>query len=435
MIKTVLSGEGYQIYQADDGTTAIKEVENQFFDLILMDLRMKHMDGIEALNKIRQISPAIPVIIMTAFASIDTAVGALKSGAYDYLPKPVDPEEMKIIIQKALHHHQVEQENIYLKERLDKKFNFDAIIAQSPAMDRLFETLTLAAPTEATILITGESGTGKELIANAIHENSPRKDNPLVKVNCTALPETLLESELFGHVKGAFTSAINNKKGRFHIANKGSIFLDEIAELSSATQAKLLRVLQEKEFEPVGSTETIKTDARIIAATNKDLQTEIKEERFREDLFYRLNVINIHVPPLRERRKDIPLLIDFFLEKYAKKNNRLIKGLDPKTTDTLMRQTWPGNVRELENVIERAVIMTRKEIITTKELPATMQDDETADVEEHRLPSGKSLKEMEKQMILQTLEEANGNRTHAAEILGITRRTLQIKLKEYGINK
>jgi two-component system response regulator HydG len=302
-------------------------------------------------------------------------------------------------------------------------------------MNSLFETMALVAPSEATVLIVGDSGTGKELIASAVHQNSPRKDRPLIKVNCAALPETLLESELFGHEKGAFTGAIARKQGRFQLAHKSSIFLDEIAEMAPATQAKILRVLQEREFEPVGSSQTFKVDTRIIAATNKNLEEEIRAGRFREDLYYRINVVTLVVPPMRERREDIPLLADFFLKQYAEKNNRPIKGFTPRAVDLLMRYDWPGNVRELENVVERAVIMARGDMITPLEFPDVLQDlDEEAKASPLALTAGRSLKEVEKVMILRTLEETGGNRTHAARSLGISRRTLQLKLKEYGIN-
>jgi two-component system response regulator HydG len=435
MIEAVLAAEGYEVTQAEDGQAAISAIEDRFYDLVIMDIRMPNVDGIQALQKIKQISPDIPVIIMTAYASVGTAVDALKSSAYDYLIKPLDIEELKILVAKALHHHQLEQENIYLKERLNDRFDFSNIIGHSPAMKKLFETMALVAPSEATVIIVGESGTGKELIANAIHQNSPRKDSPFIKVNCAALPETLLESELFGHEKGAFTGAIARKQGRFQLAHNSSIFLDEIAEMTPATQAKILRVLQEREFEPVGSTQTMKVDTRVIAATNKNLEKEIQEGRFREDLYYRLNVVTVDVPALSQRREDIPFLTDFFLKHYAGKNRRLIKGFTPRATDLLMRYDWPGNVRELENIIERAVIMARGEMITPLEFPIDLQNlDE--DLKESRidLTPGRSLKEVEKVMILRTLEEVEGNRTHAARILGISRRTLQLKLKEYGIN-
>jgi len=435
MIEAVLSDEGYEIKQADDGQTAIDAVKKEFYDLVLMDIRMSAVGGIEALKQIKEISPAIPIIIMTAYASVDTAVNALKSGAYDYLTKPLDIDELKILVQKTLRYHQLEKENIYLKERLNDRFDFSNIIGRSPAMKKLFETTALVAPSEATVLIFGESGTGKELIANAIHQNSPRKERPLITVNCAALPETLLESELFGHEKGSFTGAIARKQGRFQLAHHSSIFLDEVAEMAPATQAKILRVLQEREFEPLGSTQTIKVDTRVIAATNKNLEEEIKKGRFREDLYYRLNVVSLEVPPIRERREDISLLADFFLKRYAEKNKRVLKGFTPRAMDLLMRYDWPGNVRELENVVERAVIMARGEMITPAEFPDILQElDPEVKATYVDLSPGRTLKDVEKDMIIRTLEETAGNRTHAAKILGISRRTLQLKLKEYGIN-
>ena len=435
MIEAVLTAEGYEVTQAEDGQAAISAVEEKFYDLVIMDVRMPNVDGIQALQKIKQISPDIPVIIMTAYASVGSAVEALKSSAYDYLIKPLDIDELKILVAKALRFHQLEQENIYLKERLNDRFDFSNIIGRSPSMTKLFETVALVAPSAATVLIAGESGTGKELIANAIHQNSPRKDQPFIKVNCAALPETLLESELFGHEKGAFTGAIARKQGRFQLAHNSSIFLDEVAEMAPTTQAKILRVLQEREFEPVGSTQTIKVDTRVIVATNKNLEKEIQEGRFREDLYYRLNVVTVDVPPLRQRREDIPLLADFFLKQYAEKNRRPIEGFTPRATDLLMRHDWPGNVRELENIIERAVIMARGEMITPMEFPIDLQNlDEDLKASRIDLTPGRSLKEVEKVVILRTLEEVEGNRTHAARILGISRRTLQLKLKEYGIN-
>ena len=435
MIEAVLSDEGYEIKQADDGQTAIDAVKKEFYDLVLMDIRMSAVGGIEALKQIKEISPAIPIIIMTAYASVDTAVNALKSGAYDYLTKPLDIDELKILVQKTLRYHQLEKENIYLKERLNDRFDFSNIIGRSPAMKKLFETTALVAPSEATVLIFGESGTGKELIANAIHQNSPRKERPLITVNCAALPETLLESELFGHEKGSFTGAIARKQGRFQLAHHSSIFLDEVAEMAPATQAKILRVLQEREFEPLGSTQTIKVDTRVIAATNKNLEAEIKKGRFREDLYYRLNVVSLEVPPIRERREDISLLADFFLKRYAEKNKRVLKGFTPRAMDLLMRYDWPGNVRELENVVERAVIMARGEMITPAEFPDMLQElDPEVKATYVDLSPGRTLKDVEKDMIIRTLEETAGNRTHAAKILGISRRTLQLKLKEYGIN-
>jgi two-component system response regulator HydG len=400
-----------------------------------MDIRMAGLSGIEALKEIKHLSPGIPVIIVTAYASVDTAVEALKAGAYDYITKPLDIDELKLLMEKALQFHHLEQENLLLKERLNDRFDFSKIIGRSHSMQKVFDTIGLVAPSEATVLITGESGTGKELIANAIHQNSPRKDRPFIKINCATLPSNLIESELFGHEKGAFTGAVARKKGRFLLAHNSSIFLDEIAEMAPVTQAKILRVLQEREFESVGGTHTTKVDTRLMAATNKNLEEEIRSGRFREDLYYRLNVVRVDVPPLRDRQDDIPLLADFFLKSYAEKNRKLLKGFTPRAVDLMMRHEWPGNVRELENVVERAVIMARGEMITPMDFPEILKElDDELKSTSLNLGPGRSLKEVEKEMILRTLEETGGNRTHAANILGISRRTLQMKLKEYGIN-
>ena len=438
MLEAVLAAEGYDVTPAADGLFAVNAVKEKFYDLVLMDIRMSRMGGIEALKRIREISPGIPVVIMTAYAAVNTAVDALKSGAYDYLTKPLDIDELKILVKKALRHFQLEKENRYLKERLGDRFDFSSIIGQGDAMTRLFETISLVAPSDATVLILGESGTGKELIANAIHENSPRASQPFIKVNCAALPETLLESELFGHERGAFTGAVARKQGRFRQAHTGSIFLDEIAEMPPTTQAKILRVLQEQEFEPLGSTQTVKVDIRVIAATNRVLETEIEKGRFREDLYYRLNVVSVKMPPLRDRRDDILLLADHFLKMYAEKNRRIIKGVSPRTADLLMRYSWPGNIRELENAVERAVILTRGDMVTPENLPDAIRSLDGGDREDAEgvadPSSSQTLKDVEQQMILRTLAEAGGNRTKTAEILGISRRTLQLKLKKYGIN-
>jgi two-component system, NtrC family, response regulator HydG len=435
MLEAVLGAEGYETVRAQDGRSAIELVEAGFFDLILMDIRMAHVGGIEALEKIKRLNPEIPIVMMTAFSSVSTAVEAMKAGAYDYLTKPLDIDELKMLVTKALRHYQLEKENILLREQLGDRFDFSAIIGRSPKMKKLLETVAMVAPTEATVLIQGESGTGKELIAKAIHQNSPRKDSPLIKVNCAALPETLLESELFGHEKGAFTGAVGARKGRFQLAHQGTIFLDEIGEMPIALQSKILRVLQEREFEPIGSSKTIRVNTRIVTATNKNLPEEIGAGRFREDLYYRINVVSITAPALRERREDIPLLADCFLKRHAEKNQRPVKGFTPKAMDLLMRYNWPGNVRELENVIERSVIMARGQSITAQEFPSILKTTDLKGIEsENEKGSGKSLKEVEKEMILRTLEETGGNRTHCARILDISRRTLQLKLKEYGVN-
>jgi len=432
MLNATLSDAGYQVFEASDGEEAIDMVEQGFYDLIMLDLKMKNVDGIEALMHIKQISPAIPILIMTAYASVKTAVEALRLGAFDYLVKPLDMDEVRHTLKKTLDYHQLQIENRALKERIAIAFDFSSIIGKSKKMRDLFEVLALAAHSEATILIMSESGTGKELIANAIHQNSPRADKPFIKVNCAALSENLLESELFGHEKGAFTGAVSRRMGRFELAHGGTIFLDEIGDMSPATQAKILRVIQEGEFERLGGEKTLKVDVRIIAATNKDLELEVRSGNFREDLYFRLSVVPVIIPPLRERKEDIAPLAEHFLKKYAEKNQRLIKGFTPRAMDLLMRYSWAGNVRELENCVERAVILCRDQFITPHELPIAIQAlAETDGSRKIGVDAGFTLQEVEKELILKTLEQTNGNRTRAAEILGITRQTLQNKLREY----
>ncbi|MCL4501798.1 MAG: sigma-54 dependent transcriptional regulator [Deltaproteobacteria bacterium] len=434
MLLAYLEDEGFKVSEAPDGLKAVSAVQERAFDLVLLDLKMPGMDGLEALRRMREITSAMPIIMMTAYGTIESAVEAIKSGATDFVAKPLDMEELTLKIRKALHLHELEQGSLLQQARLDAQFDFSSIIGRSPKMLEIFETLALVAPTEATVLILGESGTGKELIANAIHQNSPRQKKPLVKLNCAALQESLLESELFGHERGAFTGAVSRKEGRFQQADGGTIFLDEIGDMTLNTQAKMLRVLQEKEFEPVGATRTIKVDVRVIAATNKDLLQEVQSGRFREDLYYRLNVVSLTIPPLRERREDIPLLAEYFLKVYAEKNHRPIKGLEPAVLDAFQRYQWPGNVRELENAVERAVIMCPREYLRLQDLPLTLRSLETEEAPgEIAIKAGLSMREMEKQLILKTLEETQGNKSKAARQLGISRRTLFNKLSEYGI--
>ena len=432
MLKAHLNEEGFEVIEASDGKEAVDLVSLHFYDLILMDIRMSVMDGMEALQQIKKISPVIPVIMMTAFGSIDSAVEALKAGADDYLTKPLDMDELLLKIKKVLHYRHLEKENLLNRERLGERFDFSNIIGKSPAMKVLFDTLAMVAPTDATVLLLGESGTGKEIVANALHQNSQRKEQAYIKVNCAALPETLLESELFAHEKGAFTGAQARRKGRFELADRGTLFLDEIGEMSPATQAKILRVLQEKEFETVGGTKTISVDVRIIAATHKKLEVEVKAGRFREDLFYRLNVVPITIPSLRNKKEDIPLLAEHFLKMYTEKNNTDIKTIDPRVMDALVRYPWPGNVRELENIVERMVIMSRGDRILFEDLPPDFKTLQNGEEEGSNL-IGSSLKEIEREVILKTLEQTKGNRTRAALVLGVTRKTLQNKIKEYGI--
>ena len=435
MLCTLLDGWGFSVEEADDGARAIERVQEKSYDLVLMDVRMVELSGLEALPEIKKFNPAIPIIIMTAYSSVDTAVEALKKGAYDYLGKPLDFDELKLAIERAMDHSRLKEENRALKERLGSGFNTGDIIGRSRAMLELLETVSLVAPTEATVLITGESGTGKELIASAIHVNSPRRAKPFIQVNCAAITETLLESELFGHERGAFTGADRRREGRFRLAHGGSIFLDEVSEMSGAMQAKLLRVLQEKEIQRVGGEEVLKVDVRVMAATNKDLKKEIEAGGFREDLYYRLNVVTLAAPALRERREDIPLLAQHFLETFAEKNRKHIKGFTPQAMDRLVRYDWPGNVRELMNAVERGVILCRGEYIAEKDFPLSVSQAEVSELEHVRdgLPADLPLEEVEKVTILNTLESAGGNKSEAARRLGITRRTLHKKLKKYGV--
>ena len=433
MLKKLIGSWGYDVSEAEDGSLAVERVRERAFDLILMDIRMLNVSGIEALEQIKIINPAIPVIIMTAYASVETAVNALKKGAYDYLTKPLDFDELKIAIARATEHTSLKKENEYLKGRLGERFDRQNIIGQGAAMVKLLDTVSQVASTEATILITGESGTGKEMIANAIHYNSQRVEAPFIKINCAALTETLLESELFGHEKGAFTGADRKREGKFRQAEGGSLFLDEVSEMSQAMQVKLLRVLQEREITRVGGAEVIKIDVRVIAASNKDLKKQIQSGRFREDLFYRLNVVNLFVPPLRERREDIPLLAQHFLNLFAEKNSKSIKGFTPQAMEKLLKYAWPGNVRELMNAVERAVVLSRAEYLDADELALMMANDAVAEkVNQNSLPENLPLEEVEKRTILEALDIVGGNKSEAARRLGITRKTLRKKLDKYG---
>ncbi|HNY49288.1 MAG TPA: sigma-54 dependent transcriptional regulator [Smithella sp.] len=433
MLKKLLGGWGYAVLEADDGAVAIEAVRQKSFDLILMDIRMLNVSGIEALEQIRIINPVVPVIIMTAYASVETAVNAMKKGAYDYLTKPLDFDELKIVIARATEHNRLKLENENLKIRLERQFDRQNIIGRSLPMSRLLETVAQVAPTEATVLITGESGTGKEIIANAIHYNSPRKQASFVKINCAALTETLLESELFGHEKGAFTGAERRREGKFVQAHGGTLFLDEVSEMSRAMQVKLLRVLQEREVTRVGGSELLKIDVRVIAASNKDLKDEIQKGNFREDLFYRLNVVSLNVPPLRERREDIPLMAQHFLDVFAGRNHKAIRGFTPRALEKIMAYHWPGNIRELMNAVERAVILARADVLDEEEIALIMEDrggKEDITVPERSLPN-LSLEDIEKQSILEMLKNCGGNKSETARRLGITRKTLRTKLQKY----
>jgi two-component system, NtrC family, response regulator HydG len=433
MLTTLLSGWGYRTHEADDGATAIEMVKKRPFDLILMDIRMVKISGLEALNVIKGINPSIPVIIITAYSSVETAIEAMKKGAYEYLTKPLDFEEMRMKMEQAMDHSRLRQENRLLKEIIGERFDTRNIIGRSPVMVRLLETTSKAATSDATVLITGESGSGKEVIAGAVHFNSSRKDSPFIKLNCAAISEGLLESELFGHEKGAFTGAIRRREGRFQQAHRGTLFLDEISEMSMAMQAKLLRVIQEKELTRVGGEEVLNVDVRLIAATNRDLLSEVQKGNFREDLYYRLNVITLRVPPLRQRREDIPLLAEHFLKLFSEKNSKEVKGFTPQAMDRFIRYSWPGNIRELMNTVESAVVLSNSEYLAEDILPF-IPDEQTAVALQAEAAADLPLDEVEKSTILKTLETVGGNKSEASRKLGITRATLHKKLKKYGVS-
>jgi two-component system response regulator HydG len=437
MLQTVLKSLGHTIDSAVDGEDAISGVQQTPYDLVLMDVRMANIGGMEALEKIKTFNPAIPIIIMTAYSSVDKAVEAMKLGAYDYLTKPLNFDDLKITIDRAMSHLQLTRENADLKKKISSDTGFSRIIGSSSAMKHVMETAKIAAPTDATILISGESGTGKELFAKAIHDHSTRNKNQLISLNCAALNETLLESELFGHEKGAFTGADKKRDGLFLHADKGTIFLDEIGEIPLSMQVKLLRAIQEREIQRVGSDRPIRIDVRIIVATNKHLEQEMKDGRFREDLFYRLNVINIRIPSLKERTDDIPMLAQHFLTRYSQKNRKPFKGFTPVAMDAMIKHPWPGNVRELENTVERAVILSMGQYISEKDLPGTVMENYRPNHDPaNSLPElgGRSLDDIETMALTETLKQTGGNKTEAAKLLHITRTTLNNKIKKYHLD-
>jgi len=429
MLRAHLEDAGYRVIDAADGEAALAQLESEPVELVLMDQVMPRMDGLSALKRVKAQRPELPVLMMTAFGSIDNAVTALKEGADDYLTKPLDVEEVLIKVGRRLEQARLARQVEEQARRLGERFDFSALIGESHPMLRLKESLALVAPTQATVLITGESGTGKEVAAQIIHQHSKRAKGPLVGVNCAALPESLLESELFGHEKGSFTGATARRDGRFKTADDGTLFLDEVGEMSPSTQAKLLRVLQDGEYSPVGSDKVYTCDVRVIAATNRDLQQAVRDGEFREDLFYRLNVINIEMPPLRQRGEDIMLLADHFLRRFAAENQRRLGGFGQGARLRMLAYRWPGNVRELINAVERAVIMSRGPQVELEDLPSSLQSQPAVD--QMLLRPGLSVRQAEKTLIILTLEATAGNRTQAAQMLGITRKTLQNKIKEY----
>jgi DNA-binding NtrC family response regulator len=434
MIGGFLKKQGFEVIAADSAERALELFRQEAFDLVLTDQKMAEMSGLELLQAVHTINAETPVILITAFGTIEAAVAALKHGAIDYLTKPLNLDELLYRIRQVSDRYRIINENRELREALQDRHRIEGIIGESGPMLEVLSIVRRVAPSEATVLIRGESGTGKELIAKAIHFGSPRARGPLVKVNCAALPEALLESELFGHEKGAFTGALTSRQGRFELANGGTIFLDEIGDLPLHLQAKLLRVLQEREFEKVGSSRPVRVNVRIMAASHRPLEDLIKAGQLREDLYYRLNVVTICIPPLRERRSDVALLLDHFLRQYAEKNGKTIRGLTPEGRDILLRYDYPGNVRELENIIERAVVLTRDDVIGSGDLPLTVQELEVADGERETNLTV-AVEALERRMIRDALARSDGIQTRAAELLGMGERALRYKLTKYGFRE
>jgi len=443
--KRILERAGYKVETVLSGKEAINRAKKEIYDVAIVDLKMPEMDGMEVLQRLREEHPEIIVIMITGYSTVETAVEAMKLGAFDYVPKPFTPDELEIIVRNALERKKLLWENRYLRSELQEKYRFENIIGKSKKMQEIYRIIEKVAPTDSTVIIYGESGTGKELVARAIHYNSPRKDRPFISVDCGALSESLLESELFGHVKGSFTDAVVTKPGLFEIANGGTFFLDEVGNISLSIQAKLLRVLQEREFKPVGGTTWKKVDIRIIAATNKDLRKMIEEGTFREDLFYRLNIVPVYLPPLRERREDIPLLVSYFLEKFNRERKRNIKRVSLEAMQLLINYSWPGNVRELENMIERLVVMADEDTIRVEHLPISLREKEIQAVKVPRTKEElkrlkkevrkKAVVQIEKRFILEALKRNNWNVTKAAKDVGMQRQNFQALMRKHKISR
>ena len=423
--------DGYDVALAVDGKDGVQKVDRGDIDLVITDLRMPGLSGGELLRHVASRYPSVPVIVLTGHGTVEDAVDAMRNGAYDFITKPVNLDHLSILVKRALERRELSRRNDELLEEVETQRRTSTIVGKSPSIRRIFELVRRVAPTKASVLITGESGVGKELVADAIHNLSPRADKPFIKVHCAALAESLLESELFGHEKGSFTGAQGRKKGRFELAHEGTLFLDEIGEINQNVQIKILRVLQDKRFERVGGEETIETDVRLVAATNKDLKVEIANGTFREDLYYRLNVVNIHVPPLRERKDDIPLLAGAFLREFSGDNGKAVGGFDPKARAALYSYSWPGNVRELRNCIESAVVMASGDLVTLDDLPPGVRT--SAEESVIRVPPGSTLADAERILIRETLAAQGGNKSRTAEILGIGRKTLYQKIQDYKL--
>lgn len=438
MLSVLLEREGYEIDTAEDGRAGLEKIKDNVYDLCLCDIRMPEMDGLSFLESSKKFRNDLPIIMMSAFGNVDTAIEAMKKGAYDYVSKPFKADEILLRLQRLSAQESILHENENLKRVLHQQTNFNNIIARSPKMLEIFDTIRKIADYKTTVLITGESGSGKELIARAVHYNSPRSNKPFVAINCSAIPDTLLESELFGYVKGAFTGANKDKKGLFEEASGGTLFLDEVGDLPVPLQVKLLRVIQEEEIRRVGSGVTQKVDVRLITATLKDLSEEIKKGTFREDLYYRLNVLPIHIPPLRERKEDIPLLVEHFLERLGQEMNKSIRTLTPETIQALGEYSWPGNVRELENTIERAMVLETGDALSVANLPDSIKNQEVnpaLKAAANELSIKKMMVIMEQELIKKALEKTNGNRTWAAKLLEISHRALLYKIKRYGLER
>lgn len=433
LLGRVLTREGYETSTVGSGAEALRLVANERFDLVVTDIKMPEMDGLQLLEELKEYEPSLPIIVMTAYGTIENAVQALRFGAYDYIAKPFETDEIKLTVAKALERERLLAENRYLHAELEGRYDFSGIIGGSPAMEQVYEMASSVAASNANVLITGESGTGKELMARSIHYSSPRKEKPFVVLNCSALSESVLESELFGHEKGAFTGALDMRKGRFERADQGTLFIDEVAEMSMTAQVKLLRVIQEHEFERVGGNKTISVNVRIVAATNKKLEEQVKDGHFREDLYYRLNVVNLNIPPLRSRREDVEPLSRHFLKKYTAETGKKITDLSPRALSCLLAHDWPGNVRELQNAIERAVVLSKGSVLTPRDFPQNMQGDDQIclQVPEKGGSLTEILEDLERQLIIQTLQREDGSQTRAAETLGIKRTTLRYKMEKY----
>ncbi|MEE9170495.1 MAG: sigma-54 dependent transcriptional regulator [bacterium] len=421
----------YEVDSAEDATTAINKLELNQFDLVITDLRLPDKDGMEVLNSAKRHNGETGVIVITAFGTVENAVQAMKIGAFDYLTKPFSADEIELVIEKYFNYRELETENKFLRSQLGKFYGFENIVGHSSKMQEVFDIIQMVSDSRATVLIQGPSGTGKELVAKAIHFNSPRKNKAFVKTNCAALPDGLVESELFGHEKGAFTGAIKRTQGRFELAHEGTLLLDEISEMSIRLQAKLLRVLQEKAFEKVGNPETLEVDVRVIATTNRDLKELAEKNEFREDLYYRLNVVPITLPALKHKKEDIPLLVEHFIKKHSEENCRDVSKISAEAMRMLMNHDWPGNVRELENAIERAVVISRSDVIEPEHFLTFCHLQPAYEYKDRWNGDVKNLSEVEKGLILQVLGENDGNRTRSAEILGISVRTLRNKIREF----